>query len=239
MKIHLFIILFIYFLFGGVLILYITGKYNESDRKRILLKFFTYFGIVNLLLLSILIKPVYFYYLSIIIISAGYIEIIRLTFLSDKIKVGVVSLLFITIFFYGFLKFSQLPPVILLNVVGIVVIFDGFSQVTGQIMGKRKLFPTISPNKTVEGLIGGYFFSVLTAVLTHNLFETSLIFSIFFGLAIASSAFCGDFMASCIKRKFGVKDFSGILPGHGGFLDRFDSLIISGSLAYSYYIFLR
>jgi phosphatidate cytidylyltransferase len=140
--------------------------------------------------------------------------------------------MFFTFGFYGFLKFSLLDQHVLFYVLFLVTVFDAFSQLTGQIIGKRKLLPFISPNKTLEGLIGGYIFCVLTSMLICELLEINVLQSLALGTGISLFAFLGDASASFIKRKFGVKDFSQIIPGHGGFLDRFDSLIFSGLFIY-------
>jgi phosphatidate cytidylyltransferase len=84
----------------------------------------------------------------------------------------------------------------------------------------------------LEGLIGGYIFCVLTSMLICELLEINVLQSLVLGTGISVFAFLGDASASFIKRKFGVKDFSQIIPGHGGFLDRFDSLIFSGLFIY-------
>jgi phosphatidate cytidylyltransferase len=101
---------------------------------------------------------------------------------------------------------------------------------TGSSLGHNKLFPSISPNKTVEGLIGGF----LAALVIAYLFFGILIPQSFnwwrpliFGLVGATFGTLGDLLESFIKRKLGLKDFSDLLWGHGGFLDRIDSVILT------------
>jgi phosphatidate cytidylyltransferase len=101
----------------------------------------------------------------------------------------------------------------------------------GKNFGKRKLWEAISPKKTIEGFIGG----VLTATLVFTLYWSSFIgqISISFILAILFIACCsqlGDLVQSKIKRQFGVKDSSNLIPGHGGVYDRIDSLIFVSPL---------
>lgn len=110
---------------------------------------------------------------------------------------------------------------------------DAYSQLWGKLLGRRKLCPRLSPGKTFEGLVGG----VLTAVLA--VFAVSFLvpsFSpsqlIIIAIITALSATLGDLSFSFIKRRLGIKDFSGLLPGHGGVLDRFDSLIITAPVFY-------
>ncbi|WP_010649258.1 phosphatidate cytidylyltransferase [Oceanobacillus massiliensis] len=104
---------------------------------------------------------------------------------------------------------------------------DTGAYLFGRAFGKRKLWPMISPNKTIEGAIGGVVLAVVVAVVFHLIspFPHSLIIVI--GVTILASIFgqIGDLVESAFKRNYGVKDSGKILPGHGGILDRFDSLL--------------
>lgn len=111
--------------------------------------------------------------------------------------------------------------------------FDGFSQVVGQLIGRRRIAPTVSPAKTVGGVAGGLFAAAVVALLVRDLLAGALKPSLF-ATAVATAAICaaglaGDLAASWVKRRAGLKDYSAALPGQGGFLDRFDSLL--GALA--------
>ena len=111
-------------------------------------------------------------------------------------------------------------------------ICDVFAFAVGSLMGKHKLIPEISPKKTVEGSIGGIVFSVLCCLvygialdlivvdMTVNYIALGLIGGV---LSIVSQL--GDLVASLIKREYGVKDYGKIFPGHGGIMDRFDSVL--------------
>ncbi len=113
----------------------------------------------------------------------------------------------------------------------IICMFDGFSQIAGQIAGKHHFLPNISPGKTLEGAIGGILSAAAMAIVLGRYFDFTLTHSISAGLVLAFSGLAGDITASYYKRLNGVKDFGKILPGHGGVLDRFDSFI-SGACAY-------
>lgn len=113
---------------------------------------------------------------------------------------------------------------------------DTFAYFTGRFFGKNKLCEKISPKKTVEGAIGGMAGAVIGCVV-FGLIDKSLpiYFLIPFGMSGSVLSQMGDLFASCIKREYGIKDFGNIMPGHGGVLDRFDSLLLT--IPYTY-IFL-
>lgn len=102
---------------------------------------------------------------------------------------------------------------------------DGFSQVTGQLVGRVKLAPRVSPRKTVEGLAGGLIAAVVVALLLRDMLGTGLPATIMIALLTGVAGLIGDLAASWVKRRAAIKDFSAALPGQGGFLDRFDSLL--------------
>lgn len=118
-------------------------------------------------------------------------------------------------------------------------ISDTFAYFTGYFFGKHKLAPEISPKKTIEGSMGGIIGTAVVFVLTGVLFEKAFSVSnvnvIAYGaLGVICSAFgqIGDLSASVIKRECGIKDFGKIMPGHGGVLDRFDSVLFTAPLVY-------
>jgi CDP-diglyceride synthetase len=106
-----------------------------------------------------------------------------------------------------------------------VAAFDGFSQVTGQWLGRHALAPKISPKKTVEGLAGGLLGTALVALWLRELAGYDGVRAASLGIALGVASMVGDLSGSWIKRRAGIKDFSTILPGQGGFLDRFNSFI--------------
>jgi len=115
----------------------------------------------------------------------------------------------------------------------LVAVNDSFSQLWGQLLGRRKIWPTISPAKTLEGTVGGACSTVGAVFLLGFLMAgVALFVLVSIGIIVSFSAAAGDLCFSYIKRGLAIKDFSGILPGHGGVLDRFDSLIIAAPVYY-------
>lgn len=106
---------------------------------------------------------------------------------------------------------------------------DSGAYFVGRAMGKHKLAPVISPNKTVEGAVGGLITGALAMVLYGLIlqlifkFEVNYFFAVIYGILGAVISIFGDLTFSAMKRQVGIKDFGNLLPGHGGVLDRFDS----------------
>ena len=114
---------------------------------------------------------------------------------------------------------------------------DTGAYLIGCAFGKHKLCPTISPKKTVEGFFGGILGSILGMivygmVLQHFFgFTVNYLFAVIYGVLGSGFATFGDLMFSVIKRQTGIKDYGKLLPGHGGILDRFDSVTIVAPVA--------
>lgn len=117
--------------------------------------------------------------------------------------------------------------------------FDSFAYISGTLLGKHKMFPGISPKKSWEGFAGGL---ILTLGLTFFLSSYVVVLSIyewlFLSLIIVITGTLGDLIESAIKRNAGVKDSGRFMPGHGGFLDRFDSLLFAVPFVYLYLLFI-
>jgi phosphatidate cytidylyltransferase len=123
-----------------------------------------------------------------------------------------------------------LPPARFALLFLVTAAFDGFSQVVGQLVGRHRLAPRVSPGKTVEGVAGGLAAAATVALAVRPLLgPTGAAASVALAIAAGLTGLAGDLAASWAKRRAGIKDFSSALPGQGGFLDRFDSLL--GALA--------
>lgn len=112
---------------------------------------------------------------------------------------------------------------------------DTFAYLGGRFFGRRKLWPEISPNKTIEGSISGIIGSTLLTIVFAFFIKEHPIYVVALS-AMPVSIFCqiGDLIASKIKRTVKLKDYGHIMPGHGGVLDRFDSIILGAPLIYYY-----
>lgn len=103
----------------------------------------------------------------------------------------------------------------------------------GRFLGKRKLAPNISPNKTIEGAVGGILFSIIAVLIFTSIIHKINIVWIIYAIFASIISMAGDLFESSIKRDMGVKDSGNLIPGHGGILDRFDSLLFA--LPFTYY----
>lgn len=137
------------------------------------------------------------------------------------------------------LRESYLGQYLYLLAILIPIISDTFAYFTGVFFGKHKLIPDVSPKKTVEGSVGGILFSgigciVFAVVLLRmngyglQLWQYAGVFVA--GCLIAMLSQVGDLLASLIKRRYGIKDYGKLFPGHGGVLDRLDSILITSPL---------
>ena len=113
---------------------------------------------------------------------------------------------------------------------------DAGAYFVGLRFGHHKLAPVVSPHKTIEGMVGGIVFAIAGAVIYGLILRFGLQFKVNFALAIlygllgSLAGVVGDLMFSIIKRQTGIKDYGNLIPGHGGFLDRFDSLVMVAPL---------
>jgi phosphatidate cytidylyltransferase len=121
---------------------------------------------------------------------------------------------------------------VVLFVVFTTWICDVGAFLVGRRFGKQKLAPAISPGKTVEGSVGGWLCAVGTAWLFGMGLGLDARIACLLGALVGVLAQVGDLCESALKRDLGIKDFGGLLPGHGGVLDRFDSLLLTAPMVY-------
>ncbi len=175
-----------------------------------------------------------------IIIILTIIMILRKNF-----KINDASFMLFTIFYIG-LAFQTLVNLFLkdqgmyelLYIAIIAILTDTFAYFCGTFFGKHKLCPSISPKKTIEGSLGGTVIATILAPLfainfVDVAYSNSPIFIIILTFVLSILSQFGDLAASVIKRHFNVKDYGNLFPGHGGVLDRLDSILFT-SLCYFY-----
>ena len=131
-------------------------------------------------------------------------------------------------------NFGQYSPDNIIGVFALIWINDSFAYIIGKNFGKQKLFYSISPHKTVEGFLGGLFFCCISASLVSRYIDDSISTPNWLTMAIIISIFgtLGDLIESKFKRESNVKDSGKIMPGHGGILDRLDSIIFASPYIY-------
>jgi phosphatidate cytidylyltransferase len=122
----------------------------------------------------------------------------------------------------------------------IVMTNDSAAYYTGSAFGKRRLYPLVSPKKSVEGALGGLCGSLVGTLLAKYTFFPQLTFAdvVLTALVIGMVGQAGDLFESLLKRSFGVKDSGSIIPGHGGVLDRLDSILFAAPITYYYVIYI-
>lgn len=149
----------------------------------------------------------------------------------------------LTFIFALLLKHQTMPG----NYLLIITLFatfstDTFAYFTGRLLGHSKLCPEISPNKTVEGAVGGVLGSMVVTSIVGLVLNTiykvdvGLYHFVVIGLLCGVLSQIGDLSASAVKRYCGIKDFGRMLPGHGGIMDRCDSLLFTMPVCYMYYM---
>lgn len=150
---------------------------------------------------------------------------------SFQLEQAGVSLIGFAYIGFGFLSLAHLRVeaglIWTLSVLLLIVFTDTGAYFIGRKWGKRKLAPKISPNKTIEGAMGGLISALVLGIFLQSAFQPfeSYAHTVFFALLISASGQLGDLVESAIKRQYGVKDSGNLLPGHGGVFDRTDSWI--------------
>ena len=182
-----------------------------------------------LFLAYILLSPSFFFNFGLIIIfGISIYELIKLRVFSPQSLLAFILIVTAILCLYSY----ELERILILIAVMISVVTDAFAFFAGKVLGRNKIFPIISPNKTLEGTIGGIVSSVvinslmITLIFQNSLktFDAIMLTLMIFICAVA--AVFGDLLISSIKRQANLKDTGSLIPGHGGLLDRIDSHIL-------------
>jgi len=181
------------------------------------------------------------FYLAILFVIPAY-ELFRAKKNAlENIAVTLFGILYIIYPFslFNYFVFPTFPadnnyqPTILIFLFILIWAYDSGAYLFGVTLGKHRLFERISPKKSWEGFFGGWFLALLLAVVLQRLFprfETG--FMLLIATIVTISGTIGDLVESMIKRNLGLKDSGKFLPGHGGLLDRFDSIIFASPFVY-------
>ncbi len=199
------------------------------------MKFLAYL-IITALILTNYNSNIFEYVLNYKFISTTlFLILIPLIIYQDKEKYSINDAMYLIgiLFFLGtafnlIILVRNYSLLYLIFLVLITVMTDTFAYITGYYIGKTKLIPSVSPKKTWEGLLGGTFFGVLISSIFYYQVINTQIDVLTLALTVTSLSLigqAGDLVFSSFKRYYNKKDFSNLIPGHGGILDRLDSLI--------------
>jgi phosphatidate cytidylyltransferase len=224
-----YLLLMAHFVSGALWQIRINRSVEPDEARKQWIKFGVYLVLVNLFWCCLVWYNAVFSGLGWIVILIASAEWWKALSLLKSRAWLILAFIIVAAGFTGFLFMNQN---ILLFTYFVVVLFDGSCQVAGQVLGKRPLLPKISPRKTVEGLIGGAIITLATTLLTRRSFSFEWGELIVTTAVVMAAAFTGDLLASAVKRSAKITTFGKAIPGHGGVIDRFDSLMMAGAIVY-------
>lgn len=231
-------------IYGGIPFIVLTyliasiGLFELLKMRKINL--FSLPGFISLLLLWIILWPnqyedvlIDIHYTKmelsflLILLFLTYTVVTKNKFTFEDVAFAVLGTLYVGLGFYYFIETRDAGITYVFYSLFIIWATDSGAYFIGKAIGKRKLWPEISPNKTIEGSIGGVISALIVAVLfiVFTDINASLIQILVITMILSVFGQIGDLVESALKRHFNVKDSGNLLPGHGGILDRFDSLL--------------
>lgn len=191
-----------------------------------------YFFAISLFIEKVTVYNHYFDFFLFLYIAFNFIVFVfnkkfDLKTMSEIVFIGTYAVFFM----YHMMMLNKTPYVWLVYIIAFGS--DTFAFFTGKFFGKNKLYPEVSPNKTIEGAIGGVIGSTILSLIYFNYLSINIYFYIIIFSVMASlMSMIGDLAASKMKREFKIKDFGYMLPGHGGIMDRFDSVLFVAPIVY-------
>jgi phosphatidate cytidylyltransferase len=231
-------------MYGGLPFIFLTylmasvGLYELLKMRNISL--FTIPGLLSIALLWIFLLPKeyqqFFYVINYTKVELAFIVVLlfltytvatKNKFTFEDVGFSVLGTIYVGLGFYYFMETRDAGLTYIFYSLFMIWATDSGAYFIGKAFGKRKLWPEISPNKTIEGSLGGVVCAVIVALLFSIFTNIDASLMQLFVITIVLSIFgqIGDLVESALKRHFNVKDSGRILPGHGGILDRFDSLL--------------
>lgn len=231
MEVKLWVTFVFMFSLGGFGVWYLSKNATPNVKYAKRGKYLVYLLLSSIMFLVSMYSS-FFYLLCLVISLLGLYEIYTLALPKDIKLFSIILFLTLSLFFIYFTCISNPydASLLLLLVLGL----DGFSQIFGNAFGKNSIAKNISPNKTWEGFLGGYICVMIGYLFVRQL-DVDMVGILIIGILVFS-ALSGDLLASYLKRRSGVKDFNGLIPFHGGVLDRFDSLIVASAIAAPFYM---
>lgn len=177
------------------------------------------------------------------LLAITFIIMLTSMLLNNNKKYGINDVFFIiggilllSTAFYLFIVLREMNLNLVIYLFLITIMTDTFAYLIGSKFGKNKLMPDVSPNKSIEGFLGGLAFGTLFSSMfyIHFISKNCILFIICMSMVLSIIGQLGDLVFSKIKRNYNIKDFSNLMPGHGGVLDRLDSIIF---VLFAYIIF--
>lgn len=223
----------------GVSVLSVIGYYeiiNLKERERKIPLFIKLLGLVTYLMIvldNVVNSNMFLIDYKVLAIDVFALMLPIIFYDRKKYNVNdalylIGSSIFLGITFNFLMIFRNIDINYLIYILLITIMTDTFAHFFGTKIGKYKLCPSVSPNKTIEGAIGGAIMGTfISSVFYLTVFGGKTLIVVLISLMLSIVAQCGDLVFSAIKREYDVKDFGKIMPGHGGVLDRFDSLLFS------------
>jgi phosphatidate cytidylyltransferase len=214
------------FAIGALAFWWADRRISFEVRHKRWIKFATYIVIVHAFLLATVLGKGYLLALLALIVLVGFWEMFCAAARLRPLVAAGTLILFALITAGAIGLATEVASSLICYLYIVVAVFDGFSQAGGQLAGRTRLAPSISPAKTVEGFLIGAASSVSCAVMLRSMASLSPAHAAAVGAIASVAGVGGDLAASWVKRLAGLKDFGALLPGHGGVLDRFDSFLM-------------
>lgn len=223
-------------------------------KKNIYTNFWVGFFIVSILIIN---TYYHFFNFKILVVISSVLILLFELFRNRNSAILNVSATLLGIFYIGLFSSTILSireffnssemyysegGYLIISILVSIWVCDSAAFFLGSAFGKHKLFPRVSPNKSWEGAIAGFVFSIITMIAAKALIldQITLYDSIIIGIIVGTIGQLGDLVESLVKRDAGVKDSSALIPGHGGIFDRFDSLLFTAPVVYLYiYLFVQ
>jgi phosphatidate cytidylyltransferase len=237
-------ILILFTIVGGIPFIVLTYLFASIAVFELLkmrnVKLISFPGLLSYILLWVFLLPSKYQYILndlnvtkmeftflIVLLFLTYTVLTKNKFTFDDVAFSILSILYVGMGFYYFMETRDAGLVYIFYSLFIIWATDSGAYFTGRAIGKRKLWPEISPNKTIEGFIGGIISALIVSILfgVFTVMNVPIIWLSIVTIFLSVFGQVGDLVESALKRHYEIKDSGHILPGHGGILDRFDSLL--------------